>query len=68
MEKTSWSQCSASVVWVAEGLFRSEEGIDNSAWYGTRPNVGDIKYKDLNGDDQIDEDDETRVGQGNGRN
>ena len=25
----------ASVVWVAEGLFRSEEEIDNSAWYGT---------------------------------
>ena len=24
-----------------------------SAWYGTRPNVGDIKYKDLNGDGEI---------------
>lgn len=55
----------ASVVWVAEGLFRSEEEIDNSAWYGTRPNVGDIKYKDLNGDGKIDEDDRTRVGRGN---
>ena len=37
-------------MWVADGLFRSEEEIDNSAWYGTRPNVGDIKYRDLNGD------------------
>ncbi len=39
--------------WIAEGLYRSEEEIDNSAWYGTRPNVGDIRYKDLNGDGQI---------------
>ena len=30
-----------------------------------RPNVGDIKYKDLNGDGKIDEDDRTRVGRGN---
>jgi len=40
--------------WIAEGLYRSEEEIDNSAWFGTRPNVGDIKYKDLNGDGKID--------------
>ena len=39
--------------WLAEGLYRSEEEIDNSAWYGTRPNVGDIKYVDLNGDGEI---------------
>ena len=39
--------------WIAEGLYRSEEEIDDSAWYGTRPNVGDIRYKDLNGDGQI---------------
>ncbi len=39
--------------WLADGLYRSEEEIDNSAWYGTRPNVGDIKYVDLNGDGQI---------------
>ncbi len=39
--------------WLAEGLYRSEDEIDNSAWYGTRPNVGDIKYKDLNGDGEI---------------
>ena len=39
--------------WIAEGLYRSEEEIDNSAWYGTRPNIGDIKYRDLNGDGEI---------------
>ncbi|MCR5758896.1 MAG: TonB-dependent receptor [Bacteroidales bacterium] len=39
--------------WLAEGLYRSEEEIDNSAWYGTRPNIGDIKYTDLNGDGEI---------------
>jgi TonB-linked SusC/RagA family outer membrane protein len=51
--------------WIAEGLFRSEEEITNSAWYGTRPNVGDIKYKDLNGDGIIDELDKARIGRSN---
>lgn len=51
--------------WVAEGLFRSEEEIDNSAWYGTRPNVGDIKYKDLNGDGKITWDDRGYFGRSN---
>ena len=41
--------------WLADGLYRSEEEIDNSAWYGnSRPNIGDIKYVDLNGDGVID--------------
>jgi TonB-linked SusC/RagA family outer membrane protein len=51
--------------WVAEGLYRSEEEITNSAWYGTRPNVGDIKYKDLNGDGRITEQDKARIGRSN---
>ena len=51
--------------WIAEGLYRSEEEIDNSAWYGTRPNVGDIKYKDLNGDGKIDWDDRGYFGRSN---
>ncbi len=51
--------------WIAEGLFRSEEEIDNSPWYGTRPNIGDIKYKDLNGDGKITEDDKARIGRSN---
>ncbi len=51
--------------WLAEGLYRSEEEIDNSAWYGTRPNIGDIKYKDLNGDGQIDWQDRGIFGKSN---
>ena len=52
-------------VWIADGLYRSEEEIDNSAWYSSRPNVGDIKYRDLNGDGQITEDDRTLIGRSN---
>ena len=51
--------------WKADGLFTSEEEIDNSAWYGTRPNVGDIKYVDLNGDGKINEDDKGYFGRSN---
>ncbi|MBO4635183.1 MAG: TonB-dependent receptor [Bacteroidales bacterium] len=51
--------------WLAEGLYRSEEEIDNSAWYGTRPCVGDIKYTDLNGDGQIDWQDRGIFGKSN---
>lgn len=51
--------------WVAEGLYHSEEEIDNSAWYSSRPNVGDIKYKDLNGDGKIDSQDRGFIGRTN---
>ena len=51
--------------WKADGLFTSEEEIDNSAWYGTRPNIGDIKYVDINGDGKIDEDDKGYFGRSN---
>ena len=55
----------AVMAWTADGLYRSEEEIDNSAWYGTRPNVGDIKYVDLNGDGKIDSDDKGFIGRTN---
>ena len=56
----------AIYVWVADGLYRSEEEIDNSAWYGTRPCIGDIKYVDLNGDGEIDDvNDKARIGRSN---
>ena len=55
----------ANYGWIAEGLFKSEDDISNSAWYSTRPNVGDIKYKDLNGDGKIDEKDKALIGRSN---
>ena len=51
--------------WKADGLYRTEEEIDNSAWYGTRPNVGDIRYVDLNGDGKIDYQDRGIFGHSN---
>ncbi len=40
---------------VAEGLFQTEEEIENSAWVdGIRPSLGDIKYRDMDGDGVID--------------
>lgn len=53
------------LAWTADGLYRSEEEIDNSAWFGTRPCVGDIKYVDLNGDGKIDGNDKSLVGRPN---
>ncbi len=51
--------------WTAAGLYRTEEEIDNSAWYETRPCIGDIKYVDINGDGQINWDDRGYVGRTN---
>ena len=51
--------------WKADGLFRTEEEIDNSAWYGSRPCVGDIKYVDMNGDGKIDSQDRGAFGRSN---
>lgn len=50
---------------VAAGFFESEEDIDN--WYdqsllGGRPIPGDVKYKDINGDNIIDSNDQCAIG------
>ena len=56
--------------WIAEGLFTSEEEImDHSKQFGELypgqvSRVGDIKYKDLNGDGTIDDNDKCVIGQG----
>jgi len=55
----------AVMVWTADGLYRTEEEINDSAWYGTRPCVGDIKYVDINGDGKIDGDDKGFIGRTN---
>jgi TonB-linked SusC/RagA family outer membrane protein len=51
---------------IALGLFKSQADVANSpdqSAIGT-PTVGDIKYKDLNGDGKIDQNDVTRIGNG----
>ena len=56
--------------WIAEGLFTSEADIlDHAKQFGeTYPGqvsqVGDIKYKDLNGDGVVDDYDKCLIGQG----
>ena len=46
---------------VAEGLFQSQSEIDS---YGMQPNArpGDIKFKDVDGDGDVDDDDRTFIG------
>jgi len=53
--------------YIAEGLFQSEGEIATHAdqsGVGGKPRVGDIKYKDLNGDGVINDLDETFIGHG----
>lgn len=49
---------------IAEGLFTSEEEIESSARQVGDTRVGDIRYKDLNGDGMIDSNDEAPIGYG----
>ncbi|MCF3112160.1 TonB-dependent receptor [Niabella sp. CC-SYL272] len=52
--------------YVAEGLFQSQAEIDNSPDQSAlgNPRVGDIKYKDLNGDGVINVYDQTKISRG----
>ncbi len=54
---------SKTVGYIAEGLFESEEEIANSPAQnvGSTPMVGDIKYRDLNGDGVINNNDQTMI-------
>lgn len=49
--------------YIAEGYFQTQEEIDNSPVQnlGSQVKVGDIKYRDLNGDGQINQDDQTMI-------
>ncbi|MEJ5053845.1 SusC/RagA family TonB-linked outer membrane protein [Sphingobacterium sp. MYb382] len=52
--------------YIAEGIFQSQGEIDahaNQSALGA-PRVGDLKYKDLNGDGIVDANDRTRIGNG----
>ncbi|WP_277098957.1 SusC/RagA family TonB-linked outer membrane protein [Coprobacter secundus] len=48
--------------YIAEGLFASQEEIDNWAYQSASTRPGDIKYRDINGDGKIDNEDETIIG------
>lgn len=50
--------------YIAEGLFKSQEEIDNSPEQmvgNSTPMIGDIKYRDLNGDGKITADDQCMI-------
>ena len=67
IRKVVGTSLDAFYVWVADGLYTSQEEIDNSSWYNDyAPNIGDIKYVDLNGDGKINEvGDKARIGRSN---
>lgn len=51
--------------YIATGLFQSQEEIDHAATQSGDVRVGDIRYKDLNGDGLINSNDQTAIGLGN---
>ncbi len=57
----------ASQGYIAEGIFQSQAQIDNHAdqsGIGGKPRVGDLKYKDLNGDGVVNAYDQTTISTG----
>lgn len=64
-QKVTGTEVGSIMTWIADGLYKTEEEIDNSAWYRTRPCIGDVKYVDINGDGKIDYDDKCRIGRNN---
>ena len=66
-EKPAWQRnpgkdISQAMGYIAEGLFRDQAEIDNSPRQDGDVMPGDIKYRDLNGDNVIDVNDATFIG------
>lgn len=54
-QRVTGSLVNSNLVLIADGLFQTEEEIDAAPWYnGIRPSLGDIRYKDIDGDGVID--------------
>lgn len=49
-------------LWKMEGIFQSQEEIDASPFQTSFTRPGDVKFKDLNGDNKIDDKDRSHVG------
>ena len=62
-EKRTGTPLSATWGYVADGLFQTPEEIENhpKQTLGSTPQPGDIKYRDLNGDNKIDEQDKCMI-------
>ncbi|WP_215224066.1 SusC/RagA family TonB-linked outer membrane protein [Echinicola shivajiensis] len=48
-------------MWEWDGIFQTEDEIENSATQSPEPQPGDLKYKDQNGDGVIDQDDRVHI-------
>ncbi len=67
MDKPSWQQrvghdISQQVGYIAEGLFQTQEEIDNAPVQSGDVMPGDIRYRDINKDGVIDVNDATHIG------
>lgn len=62
--ETRGTNVNATWGFIADGLFTSQEEIEDHATQFGTVNVGDIKYRDLNGDGVIDNYDKTVIGRG----
>lgn len=62
--ETRGTNVNATWGFIADGLFTSQEEIDDHAKQFGTLHVGDVKYRDLNGDGVIDDYDKTVIGRG----
>ena len=55
-------EISQQIGYIAEGLFQSQEEIDNAPFHSGNTQPGDIRYRDVNGDGTIDVNDAVHIG------